>query len=430
MDHFAEKNGTLHAEDVSLSALADTYGTPTYVYSHATIERHVRVLREAMAGLDHIIAYAVKANGNLALLELLVQNGCGLDAVSVGELARALKVGAEPQRIIVSGVGKRDDEIEAALRAGVLYISVESMGELTAVANIAKRIGIKARVSVRVNPEVDAATHPYISTGLRENKFGVPYATARTLYARGMQSPELEMVGVTCHIGSQITTIAPFIDASQKVAELARELIGTGVPLRYIGVGGGLGIPYGDETPPSPAEYGAALAKELGPLKLTVVLEPGRVIIGNAGILLTRVVRVKEGADRLFVIVDAGMNDLIRPALYSAKHRIDVIEKRQGRTDAVTVVGPVCESADTFARDLTMQRVMPGDLLALRSAGAYGFVMSSTYNGRPKPAEVMVEGAKVHVVRARETIAQLWQGETSLSGQAFDATNPLPTGTP
>lgn len=426
MDHFVEKNGALWAEDVALSSIADTYGTPTYVYSKATIERHVRVLREAMGTLDHLIAYAVKANGNLALLELLVKNGCGLDAVSVGELARAMKVGADPARVIVSGVGKRDDEIEAALRAGVLYISVESMGELTAVANIAKRLGVRARVSVRVNPEVDAATHPYISTGLRENKFGVPYATARTLYTRGVALPELEMVGVTCHIGSQITTIGPFIDASQKVAELARELIATGVPLRYIGIGGGLGIPYGDETPPSPAEYGAALARQLGPLKLTVVLEPGRVIIGNAGILVSRVVRIKEGADREFVIVDAGMNDLIRPALYKAHHRIEPVDKRETRTSAVTVVGPVCESADTFARDVALPRLQVGDLVAFRSAGAYAFVMGSNYNARPRVCEVMVDGAKAHVVRARETIPDLWRGEASLSGRPFDDVNPLP----
>jgi diaminopimelate decarboxylase len=425
VDHFVSRDGSLYAEDVSLTAIAEQYGTPTYVYSHATIQRHVRVLSDAMGTMPHLLCYAIKANSNLAVLETITAMGGGLDAVSVGELARGLKVGCPPKRIIVSGVGKRDDEIASALAAGVLYISVESMAELTAVAGIARQMGVKARVSVRVNPDVDAATHPYISTGLRENKFGVPLAMARALYARGVALAELDMVGITCHIGSQITTVAPFIDAAGKIAELARELIGQAVPIRYIGIGGGLGIPYAEtDTPPAPSDYGEALRAKLAPLGLTLVLEPGRVIVGNAGVLLTRVVRTKEGADRQFVIVDAGMNDLIRPALYEARHAIEAVTPRTAPRERVTVVGPVCESADTFARDVSLPRVVAGDLLVFRSAGAYGFAMSSTYNARPRAAEVMVSGTRAVVVRERETIAELWRGEHALSGAAFDATLP------
>ncbi len=424
MDHFVRRNGELFAEDVALSAIAEQHGTPTYVYSRATLERHARVLFEALDGVPHLVCYAIKANGNLAVLETLVDTGCGLDAVSVGELARALKVGVDPLRIIVSGVGKREDEIEAALRAGVLYVSIESAAELETVAHVAKRLGVQARVSVRVNPEVDAVTHPYISTGLRENKFGVPYAEALALYERGMALPQVAMVGVTCHIGSQITTVGPFVDAATKVAELARTLMQRRVPLAYVGIGGGLGIPYAvTDTPPSPAEYGTALAKTLKPLGLTVVLEPGRVIVGNAGVLLTRVIRVKDGADRRFVIVDAGMNDLIRPALYEAHHTIEKV-KDGGAVRKVTVVGPVCESSDTFAKDVDLPELAEGDLLVFRSAGAYGFVMSSTYNARPRPAEVMVSGPAATVVRERESLADLWRGEHAPNGRAYDTELP------
>ncbi len=420
MDYFVRRGGELFAEDVSVTAIAEQFGTPTYVYSRATLERHARVLFEALEGVPHLVCYAIKANGNLAVLETLAQTGCGLDAVSVGELARALKVGVDPLRIIVSGVGKRADEIEATLTAGVLYVSIESPAELETVGLVATRLGTTARVSVRVNPEVDAVTHPYISTGLRENKFGVPYDEALALYERGMGMANVSMVGVTCHIGSQITTVGPFVDAAGKVAELARTLLARKVPLAYVGIGGGLGIPYASaDNPPSPAEYGAALAKTLKPLGLTVVLEPGRVIVGNAGVLVTRVIRVKEGADRRFVIVDAGMNDLIRPALYKAQHTIEKVVET-GEPTAVTVVGPVCESSDTFAKDVTLPTVAEGDLLVFRSAGAYGFVMSSNYNARPRAAEVLVTGANPVLVRERESLADLWRGEHSPTGRAYD----------
>ncbi len=426
MDHFVRRGGELFAEDVSLTAIAEKFGTPTYVYSRATLERHARVLFEALEGVPHLVCYAIKANGNLAVLETLAQTGCGLDAVSGGELARALKVGVDPLRIIVSGVGKRDDEIEAALRAGVLYVSIESPAELEMVGAVATRLGVTARVSVRVNPEVDAVTHPYISTGLRENKFGVPYDEALALYARGMGMANVAMVGVTCHIGSQITTVGPFVDAAGKVADMARTLLAQKVPLAYVGIGGGLGIPYAaTDNPPTPAEYGAALARALKPLGLTVVLEPGRVIVGNAGVLVTRVIRVKDGADRRFVIVDAGMNDLIRPALYKARHAIEKVVDGSDEASA-TVVGPVCESSDTFAHDVVLPRVVTGDLLVFRSAGAYGFVMSSNYNARPRAAEVLVDGGNPVLVRERESIADLWRGERSPAGRAYD--DQLPKG--
>jgi diaminopimelate decarboxylase len=412
VDHFTRRDGGLACEDVQLADIAARFGTPTYVYSRATIARHVQVLGAAMSALPHLVCYAVKANANLAVLELLRELGCGFDAVSVGELARVQKAGGDPARTILSGVGKRDDEIEAALAAGVLYVSVESAEELDAIA----RSGRRARVSIRVNPDVDAKTHPYIATGMAQNKFGVPLDEARALYRRALGISTLEMVGVTCHIGSQVTELGPFEDAARRMSALARELLDAGVPLRFVGMGGGLGIPYQDETPPPPERYGAALTSLLGPLGLTVVLEPGRVIVGNAGVLLARVVRRKSGKERRFVLVDAGMNDLIRPALYGARHRIEPVGPARGAPEIVDVVGPVCESADTFAKSLELPRLESGDLVAVRSAGAYGFAMSSQYNARPRAAEVLVDGARAVLVRRRETLEELWRGESSLDG--------------
>jgi diaminopimelate decarboxylase len=418
VDHFQRHDGVLHAEGVALSDIAARFGTPTYVYSRATISRHVDVLGRGLHALDHLICYAVKANGNLALLQLLEGLGCGFDAVSVGELARVLKVGADPARVIVSGVGKRDDEIAAALEAGVAYICVESAEELAACAAVAETLDCTAPVSVRVNPDVDPKTHPYISTGLKENKFGVALGEARLLYQEGLRHPRLNMVGVTCHIGSQITSLAPFEDAAHIMRELAQDLRSLGVPLRYLGMGGGLGVPYVDEAPPSPERYGEALATILGPLGLTLVFEPGRVIMGNAGVLLSRVVRTKRGADRSFVVLDAGMNDLIRPALYAAHHRIEPVGAAGEPTATVDVVGPVCESADTFAKGAVLPALAPGDLVALRTAGAYGFAMASTYNGRPLPAEVLVDGEQAWLIRERGGLADLWRGERGLDGKA------------
>lgn len=425
MDFFERRDGVLHGDGADLRAVAQTHGTPLYVYSAATVERHVSVMRDAMGSLPHLICYAVKANANLALLEVLARAGCGFDAVSVGELARVWKATGDLANTIVSGVGKRDDEIDAALRANARYLCIESEDELAAIERIAALRKVRARVTVRVNPDVDAKTHPHISTGLRENKFGVPSDRARALYAVGNASPHLEMVGLSCHIGSQIIAMEPFLDAAKLVAELARELIADRTPLTHIGMGGGLGIPYGDETPPPPADYGAALRKILTPLGLTLVLEPGRVIVGNAGVLLTRVLRIKRHGEKLFAIVDAGMNDLLRPALYSATHEIVPVEANAGgETEEYEVVGPVCESADTFARGKRLPRLEEGSLLALRSAGAYGFVMSSTYNGRPKVAEVLCSQGQDLLIRERESLSDLWRGEISLNGVPFDSALP------
>lgn len=420
MDHFSRQDGVLHAEGVSLTEIAARFGTPTYVYSRATLTRHVAVLQAGMGALPHLICYAVKANANQAILELMGSLGCGFDAVSVGELGRVRKAGGDMRRTLVSGVGKTDDEIAAALRAGVLYLCVESAEELDAVGRIARDLGLRAPVSVRVNPDVDAQTHPYISTGLKQNKFGVPIGDAVALYEHGRATPSLEMVGVTCHIGSQIVSLAPFIDAAQRVAALVRTLQAAGLPLRHVGMGGGLGVPYHGETPPDPAAYGAALAQILAPLGLQVILEPGRVLVGNAGILLSRVVRNKRGADRDFLLIDAGMNDLLRPALYDAYHSIESVLPPRGPEAPVDVVGPVCESSDVFAKARPLPPLHAGDLVAMRTAGAYGFVMASNYNGRPRPAEVMCDGKRAFVVRARESLVDLWRGERRLDGSPVD----------
>jgi diaminopimelate decarboxylase len=425
MDYFRRQDGQLHAEAVSMTELAQRFGTPLYVYSQTTISRHVAVFKEALGTLPHLLCYAVKANANLAILQLMQQLGCGFDAVSGGELSRVLKAGGDASQTILSGVGKTDAEIAQALQAKVRYICVESTEELWAVRDIARSMGTKAPVAIRVNPDVDAKTHPYISTGLKENKFGVAMAEAGALFVAGHRDPHLDMVGLSCHIGSQITTLAPFVDAARRIAALARELMGQGVPLSHIGMGGGLGVPYHNEQPPDPAAYGRALAEILSPLNLRVLLEPGRVLVGNAGVLLTRVVRCKRQGERRFVIVDAGMNDLMRPALYSAYHQIeavmDAVAERPDPT-AQDVVGPVCESADTFAKARVLPDLEHGDLLAIRTAGAYGFAMACNYNGRCRPGEVLVCGPRAHLVRERETVGQLWQGEIGLDGAAFDST--------
>lgn len=424
MDHFTRRQGVLHAEDVALTEVAERYGTPTYVYSRATLERHVQVLTEGVRAFDHLLCYAVKANANLALLQVLAELGCGFDAVSVGELYKLLKLGIDPQRIILSGVGKRDDEIATALAAGVLYICAESADELEAIARIAQSMRTKARVCVRVNPDVDAKTHPYISTGLKKNKFGVPIEEALALYQYAQNTLGLEMVGVSCHIGSQITSLEPFIDAAKRMAHLVGQLQAAGIRLHHVGMGGGLGVPYRDETPPSPKAYGAALSDIIGPLGLRLILEPGRVIVGNAGVLLSRVTRLKRGSDRQFVLIDAGMNDLMRPALYDAYHGIETVTEPSAKTSAVDIVGPVCESSDCFAKDRELPELQDGDLVAFRTAGAYGFAMASTYNGRALPAEVLVDGDKALLVRERMQLSDLWRGEIGLDGQMFDSEMP------
>ncbi len=424
MDHFSFRDGRLYCEAVALEELAGQVGTPAYVYSRATIERHVNVLKQALDGVPNHICYAVKANPSLAVLDLMRSHGVGFDAVSGGELARVMTIGADLSGVILSGVGKRDDEIERAINADLMYICAESREEVLAIDQIARRLNQKARVTIRVNPNVDAQTHPYIATGLKENKFGVPSNAALRLAAEMAEMGGVELCGLSCHIGSQITQLAPFRDAATLIAGMVRQLRGGGVPIRYLGVGGGLGIPYGAETPPGPDAYGRAVAEAVGDLDVTLVLEPGRVLVGNAGVLLSRVVRKKPSPSGEFVIVDAGMNDLMRPALYGAEHQIVPVVSGTvapaSANEPVTIVGPVCESADTFARDLNDICLATGDLIAIRSAGAYGFCMSSTYNGRPRPAEVLCDGDRWQIIRDRETEKELWRGERRLAAQNGD----------
>ncbi|HET9552322.1 MAG TPA: diaminopimelate decarboxylase [Anaeromyxobacteraceae bacterium] len=413
MNHFQPKKGVLHAEAVALPALAKAYGTPLYVYSRATLTRHWQVLHRSLAGLDHTVCYAVKANSNLAVLATFAELGSGFDIVSAGELYRVMKAGGEPRKVVYSGVGKRDDEIAFALDAGVGTLNVESAPELARVAAVARRLKVRAPVALRVNPDVDPKTHPYIATGLREAKFGVAVPDARRLYHEAVKDPHLDVRGVACHIGSQITTLRPFVDAVGRVRKLAEDLGRAGIRLRHLDVGGGLGVTYKDETPPSPAEYGAAIRKALDGWEGEVHLEPGRVLVGNAGVLVTRVLYVKESGKKTFVVVDAAMNDLVRPSFYDAWHEIEpVVAPRRG-TKAVKadVVGPVCESSDFLARDRRLPLPAEGDLLCVRTAGAYGFTMSSNYNSRPRAAEVLVDGDRALLARERETYPDLVRGE-------------------
>ncbi len=419
MNHFQRRDNVLYCEGVSLLSIAKQYGSPVYVYSTATITRHVKVLQQSLQGIPHHICYAVKCNSNLAILDLLKSLKCGFDAVSVGELAKVQHIGAPMNNTIFSGVGKRDDEIETALRAKVLYICIESAAELEAVARVAQTLNLQAPVAIRVNPDVDAQTHPYISTGLRNNKFGVPFEQVESLFKTGIKNSNLKMVGVTCHIGSQITNLAPFVDAANRMSHLVKRLKKLGAPLEFVGMGGGLGIPYhlnapNEEAPPTPKSYGEAMKSILGPLNLTAVFEPGRVIIGNAGVLLTQVVRVKQGSNQKFALVDAGMNDLIRPALYQAYHEIELVEPKSDLQEVIDIVGPVCESSDTFASQRPLPRLSPGDLLAIRSVGAYGMAMASSYNGRPLPAEVLCNEQHMQLIRKRDEISDLWRGEFRL----------------
>ena len=413
MDYFNYRNGRLCAEDVELAAVAAEYGTPCYVYSRATIERHWRAFDQALAGLEHLVCYAVKANSNLAVLNVMARLGSGFDIVSVGELERVLRAGGDPAKIVFSGVGKRVDELRRALEVGIHCFNVESADELERLNAIAGELRRRAPVSLRVNPDVDARTHPYISTGLKENKFGIDIAAAPELYARAAALPHIEIVGVDCHIGSQLTEVTPFVAALERVLALMDKLAAHGIALEHLDIGGGLGITYSDETPPSPAEYAAALAERLKGRKVKVLIEPGRAIVGNAGVLLTRVEYLKHAAHKNFAVVDAGMNDLIRPALYDAWQAIVPVVERAGAAARYDVVGPVCETGDFLGKDRALC-LEAGDLLAVRSAGAYGFSMSSTYNSRPRAAEVMADGAKTHLVRARESIDDLLAGEQLL----------------
>ncbi|MCM2332818.1 MAG: diaminopimelate decarboxylase [Anaeromyxobacteraceae bacterium] len=415
MNHFQPRRGVLHAEGVAVPALAKAYGTPLFVYSTATLTRHWKVLKGSLRGLDATVCYAVKANSNLAILSHFACLGAGFDIVSAGELYRVVKAGGDPRRVVYSGVGKRDDELAMALDAGVGTINVESAPELARLAAVARRMGLRAPIALRVNPDVDPKTHPYIATGLRESKFGVTVDEARRLYAAAVKDPHLDVRGIACHIGSQITTLRPFVDAVGRVRRLAEELGRAGIRLRHLDVGGGLGITYDDEAPPSPAEYGAAIKAALAGWEGAVHLEPGRVLVGNAGVLVTRVLYVKRHGKKTFVVVDAAMNDLVRPAFYDAWHGIEpvVAPPRGARAVACDVVGPVCESSDFLARDRKLPLPAEGDLLCVRTAGAYGFAMSSNYNSRPRAAEVLVDGDGAALARARETYPDLVRGESA-----------------
>ena len=416
MDHFHRVDGALYAENVALSAIAASVGTPTYVYSRATIERHYRVMDQALAGVPHTICYSVKACSNLAILGLLARLGSGFDIVSVGELERVLKAGGDRSRVVFSGVGKRDDEIARALQVGIRAFNVESPWELERIAQVAANMGARAPISLRVNPDVDPRTHAYIATGLRSSKFGVPMEQARSLYQFAAASPHLEVVGIDCHIGSQIVEIEPLAHALDRVLALVDELAADGITLNYVDMGGGLGITYKDERPAPPAELGRAYAERLLPRGLELIVEPGRVIVGNAGVLLMRVLGVKDNAERRFVIVDAAMNDNIRPSLYGAFQAIEPVvatESDQMATE-VDVVGPICESGDFLAKGRALPPLARDDLLAMRSAGAYGFSMASTYNSRQRAAEVLVDGDRWTTIRERETLEDLWRDERTL----------------
>lgn len=411
MDDFSYRNGALHAEGVDLRRLATEYGTPCYVYSRAAIERQWRAFDAAFGARDHLVCYAVKACSNIAILNLLARLGAGFDIVSGGELARVLAAGGDPGKTVFSGVGKGREEIRRALAAGIGCFNVESAAELDRIEAVAREMGRRAPVSLRVNPDVDARTHPYISTGLKENKFGIPIAETSALVDRIACSDHLALIGLDCHIGSQLTATVPFEDALDRLVRLVDELARRGVALQHLDLGGGLGVRYRWEQPPTPADYVTALLRRLGDRPGRVLIEPGRAIVANAGILLTRVEYLKPGEGKSFAVVDAAMNDLIRPALYDAWHEILPVAPHPDQPPGLyDVVGPVCETGDFLGqgRELALQ---PDDLLAVCSAGAYGFVMSSNYNSRPRAAEVLVDGGRCHLIRERETLAMLYAGE-------------------
>ncbi|HKK55023.1 diaminopimelate decarboxylase [Marinobacter sp.] len=414
MDYFNYRDGELHAEDLPVADIADRFGTPAYVYSRATLERHYRAYDDALAGRPHLVCYAVKANSNLAVLNVLARLGAGFDIVSAGELERVIRAGGDPAKVVFSGVGKQRWELQRALTAGVRCFNVESDTELDRLNEVAGELGVKAPVSLRVNPDVDAGTHPYISTGLKDNKFGIDIAEAPAVYQRAATLPNLDIQGVDCHIGSQLTTVAPFLDALDRVLVLIDALAEKQIMIRHLDMGGGLGVTYDQEYPPQPSDYVRVLSERLGQRNLELIMEPGRSIAANAGILLTRVEFLKCTEHRNFAIIDAAMNDLIRPALYGAWQSIIPVHPRNDVDEkSWDLVGPVCETGDFLGKDRPL-RLRAGDLLAVRSAGAYGFVMSSNYNTRNRPPELMVDGSQVHLVRRRETIEEQLEPESCL----------------
>ena len=412
MHYFDYKDNQLYCESVPVQEIASKVGTPFYLYSYHTLVRHFTVFDQAFHGIPHLVCFSAKANSNMALLRLFSSLGGGIDVVSGGELYRALKGGADASKIVFSGVGKREDEIEDALEAGILMFNVESFQELETINRVAGRIGKKAAIAIRVNPDIDPKTHPYISTGLKQNKFGIDILRAPMAYQLAVQMPNLKVIGIDCHIGSQLVDVGPVIDALRKLKRLVEDLRNQGMEIKYLDLGGGLGITYEDEEPPHPVEYAATILEEIRGFGCTLILEPGRVIVGNAGVLVTKVLYFKENEEKRFVIVDAGMNDLVRPSYYGSYHQILPVSKGEGEEIVADIVGPVCESSDFLAKGRKIPRPEPGELIAVMSAGAYGFSMSTNYNSRPRVSEVLVKDTEMFVIREREKYEDLIRGET------------------
>lgn len=415
MHYFEYRDNQLFAEDVSVEHLVREFDTPLYIYSAKTFRRHFQAFDSAFEGIRHLTCYSVKANSNLCVLKLLSEMGSGMDIVSGGELFRVLKAGVDPRKIVYSGVGKREQEIREALISDILMFNVESRQELEKINQVAAELKVRARISLRINPDVDPKTHPYISTGLKKNKFGLELEQAFESYRLAKDLPHIDPVGIDCHIGSQLTSIEPFVEALERIKKFHARLAGLDIDIKYLDLGGGLGITYDEEQPPHPVEFGRAVRDSLSGLDLTLILEPGRVIAGNAGILVTRVLYTKKSPVKNFIIVDAAMNDLIRPSLYGSFHRIACVRKKNGPEQVADVVGPICETGDFLAQDRNIREVDQGEILAVFSAGAYGFTMSSQYNSRPRGAEVMVDGDQVTLARRREVYFDL----VSLEEQCF-----------
>ena len=411
MHHFQYKGDELFAEEVAVKDIVAAVGSPVYIYSQATLERHFKAMDDAFASAPHTICYSVKANSNLAVLKTFINMGGGVDIVSGGELFRALKAGVDPKKVVYSGVGKRDDEIAFALESGILLFNVESEQELDRINLVAGRIGKKAGIAIRVNPDVDPETHPYITTGLKKAKFGINIERALAQYGRAKEMANLDILGIDCHIGSQLTKVSPFVDAIKKLKRLLVGVKDMGIDMKYLDLGGGLGIQYSDEAPPLPADYGSSILAETRDLGLHLLFEPGRNLVGNAGILVGTCLYTKKGEEKNFVIVDAGMNDLARPALYGSFHGVLPVKKDQEGIIEGDIVGPICESGDFLVKDREFPNFRQGDQIAFMSAGAYGFTMSSNYNSRPRVSEVMVKGDKFEVIRSRETVEDLIRGE-------------------
>jgi diaminopimelate decarboxylase len=411
MHFFEYQNGQLHCEKVPIAKIAQEVGTPFYLYSYHTLVRHFTVFDNAFGGIPHLVCYSAKANSNLALIRLFTNLGGGVDVVSGGELYRAIRGGTDPKKIVFSGVGKRGDEIEYALETGILMFNVESSQELQAIDEVAGQIGKKAPISIRVNPDIDAKTHPYISTGLKQNKFGIDILRAPMAYRVASQLPNLKVVGIDCHLGSQIIEAEPFMEGLRKLKSLVEDLRNEGMKIQYLDLGGGLGITYEDEEPPDPVEYASTILEEIKGFGCTLILEPGRVIVGNAGVLVSKVLYTKENEEKRFVIVDAGMNDLVRPSYYGSYHHILPVNEEKREEIVADVVGPICESSDFLAKGRRIPKLEPGELISVMSAGAYGFSMSTNYNSRPKVAEVLVRDDQMFVIRQREDYEDLVRGE-------------------